>query len=52
MLVYILYIMKCLLFQISHFKIPHYVRFMSEYPLTVSGKVQKYKMREDFIANT
>lgn len=26
--------------QISHFKIPHYVVFVSQYPLTVSGKVR------------
>ncbi|NWR47403.1 ACSF2 synthetase, partial [Regulus satrapa] len=32
--------------KISHFKIPHYVVFVSQYPLTVSGKIQKYKLRE------
>ncbi|KAK6478414.1 medium-chain acyl-CoA ligase ACSF2 [Huso huso] len=32
--------------QISHFKIPRYVLFMKKFPLTVSGKVQKYKLRE------
>uniref|UniRef100_A0A8C3UJU1 Medium-chain acyl-CoA ligase ACSF2, mitochondrial n=1 Tax=Catharus ustulatus TaxID=91951 RepID=A0A8C3UJU1_CATUS len=32
--------------QISHFKIPHYVVFVSQYPLTVSGKIQKYKLKE------
>ncbi|XP_078606586.1 medium-chain acyl-CoA ligase ACSF2, mitochondrial-like [Branchiostoma floridae x Branchiostoma japonicum] len=32
--------------QISHFKIPRYIRFVKEFPLTVTGKVQKYKMRE------
>uniref|UniRef100_A0A8C3Q2A3 Medium-chain acyl-CoA ligase ACSF2, mitochondrial n=1 Tax=Chrysolophus pictus TaxID=9089 RepID=A0A8C3Q2A3_CHRPC len=32
--------------QISHFKIPRYVVFVSQYPLTVSGKIQKYKLRE------
>ncbi|KAM3864484.1 medium-chain acyl-CoA ligase ACSF2, mitochondrial-like [Diretmus argenteus] len=32
--------------QISHFKIPHYVIFVDGYPLTVSGKIQKNKLRE------
>ncbi|NWX11942.1 ACSF2 synthetase, partial [Aegotheles bennettii] len=32
--------------KISHFKIPRYVVFVDQYPLTVSGKVQKYKLRE------
>jgi fatty-acyl-CoA synthase len=32
--------------KISDFKIPHHVKFVDSFPLTVSGKVQKYKMRE------
>ena len=32
--------------QISNFKIPKYVVFTDKYPLTASGKVQKYKLRE------
>nr|XP_009677150.1 PREDICTED: acyl-CoA synthetase family member 2, mitochondrial isoform X2 [Struthio camelus australis] len=32
--------------KISHFKIPRYVVFVNQYPLTVSGKIQKYKLRE------
>jgi fatty-acyl-CoA synthase len=32
--------------QIAHFKIPRYVRVTDEFPMTVTGKVQKYKMRE------
>jgi fatty-acyl-CoA synthase len=32
--------------QITHFKIPRYVRFVEEYPMTVTGKVQKFVMRE------
>lgn len=31
----------------AHFKVPKYVHFVKEYPLTVTGKVQKYKMREE-----
>jgi fatty-acyl-CoA synthase len=26
---------------LAHFKIPRYVRFVTEYPMTVTGKVQK-----------
>src|SRR5208283_1204782 len=32
--------------QIAHFKVPHYVRFMEAFPLTISGKVQKFLIRE------
>ncbi len=32
--------------KIAHFKIPRYVKFVTEYPMTVTGKIQKYKMRE------
>ena len=32
--------------RITHFKIPKYVRFVEEYPMTVTGKVQKFVMRE------
>jgi len=32
--------------QIAHFKIPRYVKFVDSFPMTVTGKVQKYKMRE------
>lgn len=31
---------------LAHFKIPRYIRFVKEFPLTVTGKVQKFKMRE------
>ena len=27
-------------FQISHFKIPRYIKFIDEFPLTVTGKVR------------
>ncbi len=36
--------------KIAHYKIPRYVRFVEGWPMTVSGKVQKYKMREESIA--
>ncbi len=32
--------------QIAHFKIPRYVKFVDAFPMTVTGKVQKYVMRE------
>jgi len=34
---------------IAHFKIPRYVRFVSGFPMTVTGKVQKFAMREQMI---
>ena len=35
--------------QIAHYKIPRYVRFVSELPMTVTGKPQKFVMRERMI---
>ena len=32
--------------QISHYKIPRYVRFVDEYPMTVTGKIRKIEMIE------
>jgi fatty-acyl-CoA synthase len=32
--------------QIAHFKVPRYVRFVDAFPMTVTGKVQKYLIRE------
>jgi fatty-acyl-CoA synthase len=32
--------------RIARFKIPQYVRFVDDFPMTVTGKVQKFKMRE------
>jgi len=34
---------------IAHFKIPKYIRFVKEFPMTVTGKLQKFKMREEMI---
>ncbi|MGF6711327.1 acyl-CoA synthetase (AMP-forming)/AMP-acid ligase II [Luteibacter sp. W1I16] len=31
---------------LAYFKVPHYVRFVDGFPMTVTGKVQKYLMRE------
>jgi fatty-acyl-CoA synthase len=32
--------------KIAHFKIPQYFRFVEAFPMTVTGKIQKFKMRE------
>jgi fatty-acyl-CoA synthase len=32
--------------KIAHFKVPRYIRFVPEFPMTVTGKVQKFRMRE------
>ncbi len=32
--------------QIAHYKIPRYVKLVDSFPMTVTGKVQKFKMRE------
>jgi fatty-acyl-CoA synthase len=31
---------------LAHYKVPRYIEFVSEFPTTVSGKIQKFKMRE------
>jgi fatty-acyl-CoA synthase len=36
--------------QIAHYKIPRYIRFVKDFPTTVTGKVQKFAMREAMIA--
>jgi fatty-acyl-CoA synthase len=32
--------------RIAHYKVPRYLRVTDEFPLTVTGKIQKYRMRE------
>jgi len=32
--------------KIAHFKVPRYVWFVTEFPMTVTGKLQKFLMRE------
>ncbi len=32
--------------KIAHFKIPQYIRFVESFPMTVTGKIQKFRMRE------
>ena len=36
--------------KIAHYKIPRYVKVVDEFPMTVTGKVQKFKMREQSMA--
>ena len=33
--------------RLARFKVPTYVRFVSEFPMTASGKVQKFKLRQE-----
>ncbi len=35
---------------LAYFKVPHYVRFVDAFPMTVTGKVQKYLMREAMLS--
>ncbi|WP_105259133.1 AMP-binding protein [Pseudoalteromonas sp. T1lg88] len=35
---------------LAYFKIPKYIEIVDEYPMTVTGKLQKFKMREQMIA--
>lgn len=37
--------------KIAHFKTPRYISFVSEFPMTVTGKVRKIEMREKSIAD-
>ena len=36
--------------RIAHYKVPRYVKFVDEFPMTVTGKIQKFKMREQAVA--
>jgi len=36
--------------RLAHYKVPRYVRFVSEYPMTVTGKIQKFKIRDAAVA--
>ena len=35
--------------RLAHFKVPRYVIFTDAFPMTVTGKIQKFKMREETI---
>jgi len=36
--------------QIAHYKIPRYIEFVTEFPMTITGKIQKFVMREQTMA--
>ena len=36
--------------RLAHYKVPRYVMFVDEFPMTITGKIQKYKMREQTTA--
>jgi fatty-acyl-CoA synthase len=36
--------------QIATFKIPRYIRFVTDFPMTVTGKIQKFRMREQMLS--
>src|SRR5436190_6447741 len=35
--------------QIAHYKIPRYIEFVGDFPMTITGKIQKFVMREQTI---
>jgi fatty-acyl-CoA synthase len=35
--------------KLAHYKVPRYVRFVDSYPMTVTGKIQKFKIRDDAV---
>jgi fatty-acyl-CoA synthase len=35
--------------RIAYYKVPRYVKFVNDFPMTVTGKIQKYKMRESAV---
>ena len=35
--------------QIAHYKVPAYIKFVNEFPMTVTGKIQKFVMRDEMI---
>jgi fatty-acyl-CoA synthase len=35
--------------RIAHYKVPRYVRFVADFPMTVTGKAQKFRMREEMV---
>jgi fatty-acyl-CoA synthase len=36
--------------QIAHYKVPKYIRFVDAFPMTVTGKIQKFKIRDEMKA--
>jgi fatty-acyl-CoA synthase len=36
--------------QIAHYKVPRHVRFVDSFPMTITGKIQKFVLREQMSA--
>jgi fatty-acyl-CoA synthase len=36
--------------QIAHYKVPRHIKFVTEFPMTVTGKMQKFIMRENMVS--
>lgn len=36
--------------KLAHFKIPEHIYFIDDFPMTASGKIQKYKLKETIVA--
>ena len=36
--------------KIAHYKVPRYMKFVGEFPMTVTGKIQKFRIREAMVA--
>jgi fatty-acyl-CoA synthase len=36
--------------RLAHYKVPRYVSFVDAYPMTVTGKIQKFKIRDEAVA--
>ena len=36
--------------QIAHYKIPRHVKFVSDFPMTITGKIQKFVMRDQMVS--
>ena len=36
--------------QIAHYKVPRYIQFVDAFPMTVTGKIQKFKIRDEMKA--
>jgi len=34
---------------LAHYKVPRYVLFVEDFPMTVTGKIQKYLMRDESV---
>ncbi len=35
--------------QIAHYKVPHYIEFVDAFPMTITGKIQKFVLRQAMV---